>query len=79
VCFAAQAVLLFDLLLCAEPCYAAPCYVSACRSLYLVPLPGPLPASWGDLCCVEEIDVQNNYMTGVLPETWGKLTTLKSL
>lgn len=50
-----------------------------CSLLALTPLPGPLPPSFGDLCCIDEIDLQQNYLTGGLPDKWGQLSTLQIL
>jgi hypothetical protein len=60
-------------------CHPVPCRLLLHSSLALTPLPGPLPPSWGDLCCITEIDLQQNYMTGGLPDSWGKLSLLQTL
>jgi len=40
---------------------------------------GPLPKAWGDLSEVTAIEVQYNFLTGTLPESYAKLTTLQTL
>ena len=50
-----------------------------CRFLPMTPFGGPLPAAWGDLKEVQEIDVSYNYASGTLPSSWGKLNTLQTL
>jgi hypothetical protein len=58
---------------------AAAAAVAVPSSLSQSPFGGPLPASWGDLLMPTKIDVSLNYITGTLPESWSKLTTLKTL
>lgn len=48
-------------------------------NLPLNPNFGPLPPSWGDLLEPEEFLLENNFYTGVLPESWSKLRSLKKL
>jgi hypothetical protein len=59
-------------------CCAVLCCV-VCSNLPLTPFSGPLPPSFGDLLEPTFIDLELNYFTGTLPESWSKLTKLKTL
>jgi Leucine-rich repeat (LRR) protein len=42
-------------------------------------LTGPLPAAWGQLTNLEELDVSNNSLAGQLPAEWAELSKLEEL
>jgi Leucine-rich repeat (LRR) protein len=42
-------------------------------------LTGPLPATWGQLTNLEELDVSNNSLSGQLPAEWAELSKLEEL